>query len=65
MELTKALQRQCNAGGFKGADGQDLDIDGKLGPNTQHALDSLAKAAADGSSGSHKHGYSGTTKAGG
>lgn len=46
METIKALQRQCNAGGFKGADGKALTVDGLLGKNTQHALDALAVAAA-------------------
>jgi len=48
METIKALQIQCNSGGFKGADGKVLKVDGLLGPNTQHALNSLAKAAAAG-----------------
>ncbi len=46
METIKAIQKQCNAGGFKGANGRALTVDGLLGPNTQHAMDSLAVAAA-------------------
>ena len=46
METIKAIQKQCNAGGFKGADGRALTVDGLLGPNTQHAMNSLAVAAA-------------------
>lgn len=46
METIKAIQEQCNAGGFKGATGNVLSVDGVLGPNTKHAMNSLAKAAA-------------------
>lgn len=46
MDTIKALQKQCNAGGFKGANGQPLVVDGLLGTNTQHALDALAVAAS-------------------
>jgi hypothetical protein len=46
METIKAIQKQCNAGGFVGANGQALTVDGVLGPNTQHAMNSLAAAAA-------------------
>ncbi len=47
MEKTnKAIQKQCNAGGFKGANGLVLTVDGIIGPNTQHAMNSLAVAAA-------------------
>ncbi len=46
METIKAIQKQCNAGGFKGADGKVLDVDGLLGPNTQHAMNALAEAAS-------------------
>lgn len=45
-ELVKALQTALNAGGFKGANGQSLVVDGLLGPNTQHALNAEAVAAA-------------------
>lgn len=58
METIKALQVQCNAGGFTGADGKALTVDGLLGKNTQHALNELAKAAAaDGGAAPkpHKH----------
>ncbi len=46
MELTKSIQRQCNAGGFKGADGKYLKVDGNVGKNTQFAMDALAVAAS-------------------
>ncbi|KKK62208.1 hypothetical protein LCGC14_3006630 [marine sediment metagenome] len=52
MELVKAHQRALNEGGFNGANGRPLTVDGVLGPNTQHALNSQAKAAdADGTQG--------------
>lgn len=45
-ELVKALQTALNKGGFKGANGQALTVDGILGPNTQNALNLQAVAAA-------------------
>ena len=46
METIKAIQKQCNAGGFRGVNGQPLTVDGILGPNTQHAMNALAVAAS-------------------
>ena len=48
MELIKAHQRALNEGGFVGANGRPLTVDGVLGPNTQHALNSQAVAARSG-----------------
>jgi len=45
-ELIKGIQIALNAGGFKGANGSSLTVDGIWGPNTQHALNSQAVAAA-------------------
>ncbi len=46
VETIKAIQKQCNAGGFKGANGRALTVDGLLGPNTQFAMNALAVAAS-------------------
>ena len=51
MELIKAHQTALNEGGFVGANGLRLVVDGLLGPNTQHALNSQAKAAASDTTG--------------
>ena len=46
METIKAIQKQCNAGGFTDVDGNELEVDGVLGPKTQFAMNSLAVAAS-------------------
>ena len=46
MELVKAHQTALNVGGFVGANGRTLTVDGVLGPNTQYALNSQASAAS-------------------
>ncbi len=45
-ELIQAIQTALNAGGFKGANGKALTVDGILGTNTQFALNAQATAAA-------------------
>lgn len=47
-ELIKAIQMALNAGGFQGANGKPLTVDGILGTNTQHALNAQATAAQKG-----------------
>ncbi len=46
METIKALQKQCNAGGFTDVNGDELEVDGILGSKTQFAMNSLAVAAS-------------------
>lgn len=46
MEVIKAIQKQCNAGGFTSDDGKPLKVDGIMGAKTQQAMNALAKAAA-------------------
>jgi hypothetical protein len=63
--VVKALQAQCNAGGFTDDNGDPLDEDGKLGPKTQQALNALSIAAAsDDHDHPHKHRFTGWTKPG-
>lgn len=45
-ELIKGIQIALNAGGFKGANGLALTVDGVWGANTQFALNAQAVAAA-------------------
>lgn len=47
-ELIKGIQLALNAGGFNGANGQPLTVDGILGVNTQYALNTQASAAMSG-----------------
>ena len=41
----KTIQRLLNALGYKGKDGNKLDVDGELGDNTSYALAAFQKAA--------------------
>lgn len=54
-EVTKGIQRSLNAGGYLGANGKPLTVDGVWGTNTEHAFTSMAKDAQSGGTGSHTH----------
>jgi hypothetical protein len=42
-EVVKGIQRSLNAGGYKGANGAILTVDGVWGSNTEHAFTVMVK----------------------